>query len=328
MKVKICPNCKTENRKEANFCKGCRLDLTKVMLEKVKGEKKIKKDFFVKSLIGLLAVVLTVFIGWYVYMNLMADKSKTAIREMIEIEKEISLLDNEITKGYAENEIDQARRFLQESKDAHKRNDSVSSIEWLKQAKETVNQAKEKDRAGRKKDYDLNMSKGKENVDKGLWDEAISSYKSALKYKMDDKEASTGIKSVQMKKQEELDRKELAEKKRKEEERKQKINSYISNGKKYMDGGKYSGAVLEFEKAKELGAEGVEKLLSEAKKMTEGTGKYAGMIYILAGEFEMGSNDYGDEKPVHKVYLDAYYIDKYEVTFEQYDKFCEATKRE
>ncbi|MFH1824478.1 MAG: formylglycine-generating enzyme family protein, partial [Candidatus Firestonebacteria bacterium] len=29
-----------------------------------------------------------------------------------------------------------------------------------------------------------------------------------------------------------------------------------------------------------------------------------------------------------KVYLDAYYIDKYEVTFEQYDKFCEATKRE
>lgn len=52
------------------------------------------------------------------------------------------------------------------------------------------------------------------------------------------------------------------------------------------------------------------------------------MVLIPAGEFIMGS-DSGepDEKPAHKVYLDAYYIDKYEVTFEQYDKFCEATGR-
>ena len=33
------------------------------------------------------------------------------------------------------------------------------------------------------------------------------------------------------------------------------------------------------------------------------------------------------EHPQHSVYLDAYYIDKYEVTFEQYDKFCDATGR-
>ena len=39
------------------------------------------------------------------------------------------------------------------------------------------------------------------------------------------------------------------------------------------------------------------------------------MIYIPAGEFTMGSNDGdADEQPVHAVYLDAYYIDKYEVT--------------
>ncbi|MFH1824528.1 MAG: SUMF1/EgtB/PvdO family nonheme iron enzyme [Candidatus Firestonebacteria bacterium] len=50
-----------------------------------------------------------------------------------------------------------------------------------------------------------------------------------------------------------------------------------------------------------------------------------GMIYIPAGEFEMGSNDYDSEKPVHKVYLDAYYIDKYEVTNEQFKKFVDAT---
>jgi formylglycine-generating enzyme required for sulfatase activity len=39
------------------------------------------------------------------------------------------------------------------------------------------------------------------------------------------------------------------------------------------------------------------------------------MMLIPAGEFTMGSNTGdGDEKPVHKVYLDAYYMDKLEVT--------------
>jgi formylglycine-generating enzyme required for sulfatase activity len=49
------------------------------------------------------------------------------------------------------------------------------------------------------------------------------------------------------------------------------------------------------------------------------------LIYIPAGEFTMGSNDYDDQKPIHTVYLDAYYIDKYEVTNAQYKKFCDAT---
>ena len=39
----------------------------------------------------------------------------------------------------------------------------------------------------------------------------------------------------------------------------------------------------------------------------------------------MGSNNGGnDEKPVHTVYLDAFYIDKYEMTQAQYNKFLEA----
>ncbi len=50
------------------------------------------------------------------------------------------------------------------------------------------------------------------------------------------------------------------------------------------------------------------------------------LIYIPAGEFTMGSNHGdSDEKPVHKVYLDGYYIGKYEVTNRQYKKFCDAT---
>jgi formylglycine-generating enzyme len=53
----------------------------------------------------------------------------------------------------------------------------------------------------------------------------------------------------------------------------------------------------------------------------------APMILIPAGEFAMGDH-YGnrDEKPVHKVYLDAFYMDKYEVTNEQYKKFLDSTK--
>ena len=45
----------------------------------------------------------------------------------------------------------------------------------------------------------------------------------------------------------------------------------------------------------------------------------AGMVLIPAGEFSMGDDHgEGDEKPVHTVYIDAYYIDKMEVTNEQY----------
>ena len=54
----------------------------------------------------------------------------------------------------------------------------------------------------------------------------------------------------------------------------------------------------------------------------------APMVLIPAGEFMMGSEKgRANEKPVHKVYLDAFYIDKYEVTFAYYDAFCDATGR-
>jgi formylglycine-generating enzyme required for sulfatase activity len=51
------------------------------------------------------------------------------------------------------------------------------------------------------------------------------------------------------------------------------------------------------------------------------------MVLIPAREFTMGSNDAEDEKPIHTVYLDTFYIDKYEVTVGQYRKFAQATGR-
>jgi len=45
------------------------------------------------------------------------------------------------------------------------------------------------------------------------------------------------------------------------------------------------------------------------------------MQLVPAGEFTMGSDVLSDEKPVHQVYLDAFYMDKYEVTNAAY-KAC------
>lgn len=53
-------------------------------------------------------------------------------------------------------------------------------------------------------------------------------------------------------------------------------------------------------------------------------------IDVPAGEFLMGDNfneGMDNELPVHTVYLDAYRVSKYEITFEQYDLFCEETSR-
>ncbi|MCX5868379.1 MAG: SUMF1/EgtB/PvdO family nonheme iron enzyme [Proteobacteria bacterium] len=58
----------------------------------------------------------------------------------------------------------------------------------------------------------------------------------------------------------------------------------------------------------------------------------AGMIFIPAGEFMMGCNEAydhqceNDEKPYHRLYLDAYYIDKYETTVGEYEMCVGAGK--
>jgi len=46
---------------------------------------------------------------------------------------------------------------------------------------------------------------------------------------------------------------------------------------------------------------------------------------IPGGEFLMGSDLEGDHNPIHKVYIDTFYMDKYEVTNTKYLRFCKAT---
>jgi formylglycine-generating enzyme required for sulfatase activity len=49
------------------------------------------------------------------------------------------------------------------------------------------------------------------------------------------------------------------------------------------------------------------------------------IVYVPAGEFTMGSDERSEEQPVHTVYLDNFWIDKYEVTNEQFTRFVAAT---
>jgi len=70
---------------------------------------------------------------------------------------------------------------------------------------------------------------------------------------------------------------------------------------------------------------------SRTRQPTPGTSRSAAsspstdMVLIPAGSFQMGSTTGElDEKPVHTVYVDAFYMDTYEVTNAQYKKFIDA----
>jgi len=53
-----------------------------------------------------------------------------------------------------------------------------------------------------------------------------------------------------------------------------------------------------------------------------------GMAFIPGGTFLMGSKEYENERPEHQVYVDAFYMDKYEMTVAQYQRFLKATGRQ
>jgi formylglycine-generating enzyme required for sulfatase activity len=71
-------------------------------------------------------------------------------------------------------------------------------------------------------------------------------------------------------------------------------------------------------------------ILSTQGPVTEATAVWeednSVMVQVPAGDFFMGSSDsdasaVGDEKPMHSVYLDEFWIDKFEVTNEQFARF-------
>ena len=70
-------------------------------------------------------------------------------------------------------------------------------------------------------------------------------------------------------------------------------------------------------------------LMSAGKRLAIGAGTPqqigSGLVLVPAGWFIMGGNQYTNHKPQRRVYLDAFYIDKYPVTNVRFSRFVEAT---
>ena len=55
------------------------------------------------------------------------------------------------------------------------------------------------------------------------------------------------------------------------------------------------------------------------------------MVFIPSGEFLMGSEEgkgRSDEHPRHKVYLDAFYIDRFETTGKAFEEYLTANRQQ
>ncbi len=73
------------------------------------------------------------------------------------------------------------------------------------------------------------------------------------------------------------------------------------------------------------GRESVAQLVGPGSERAVVDAAHVGLVKVPAGKFTMGSNDGGvDEKPIHEVHLDAFWIDRTEVTVEAYRKCVDA----
>lgn len=118
-----------------------------------------------------------------------------------------------------------------------------------------------------------------------------------------------------------------------------RIGILAKNSKQLLAGQKYKEAIQLLREASILGGGAeIENLIGAAEKSQaqreapEAKARYQArinnMVLIPAGEFQMGSLEgERDEYPRHMVYLDAYYIDKHEVTVGQYKDFAKDAGR-
>ncbi len=66
-------------------------------------------------------------------------------------------------------------------------------------------------------------------------------------------------------------------------------------------------------------------LLAYAAAPARGQGPPAGMVWIPGGEFAMGSPQFADAQPVHRVAVHGFWMDTTEVTNAAFDRFAKAT---
>jgi len=183
-----------------------------------------------------------------------------------------------------------------------------------------------KNQAQREKFYAQYVKDGNDSYQRGQYEDAKNKFEKALEQKPGDGYA--------------LAKKEACEEKIKE--RQQLYTKSKDAGDAYFKQGKFAEAKTTYEQAREYAADDsyVARKIQECNRLltmaappkTEAISiriAPEGMVLILAGSFMMGSEDGGsDEKPVHEVYVDAFYMDKNEVTVAQYQRFLNAVNRQ
>ena len=55
---------------------------------------------------------------------------------------------------------------------------------------------------------------------------------------------------------------------------------------------------------------------------------FSGMVLVSEGFYTSGSNEYNDERPRREIYLDTFYIDKFEVTQKEFKKIMKVNPSE
>ncbi|MCX6285132.1 MAG: SUMF1/EgtB/PvdO family nonheme iron enzyme [Bacteroidetes bacterium] len=63
----------------------------------------------------------------------------------------------------------------------------------------------------------------------------------------------------------------------------------------------------------------------EAQNSKDHVANLVEMVFVKGGTFQMGCNDETEERPVHFVTVDDFYIGKFEITFKQFKDFIDAT---
>lgn len=235
--------------------------------------------------------------------------------DRIKGEKEFEKLMNQTTRHLERGDIIKARKSLNQAK----------SIEQTEKTKEIENQINKIEKF---KDY---AAKARNDFNEKKYDEAMRNISAAEKIEI------TGVFNIQKelkelkgKIQEEKDRIEKSKQDDQDYQLALSINivsAYIEYLKKHQSGKHVEEAKNKIQQLKPADVRAVEpkakKVYINKKNFWEAEFEDGIiMVYIPPGEFIMGSYDGGpDERPIHTVFLDGYWMGKHEVTVKQYMAF-------
>ena len=168
--------------------------------------------------------------------------------------------------------------------------------------------------------HDTYLEEARSLAGKGKYSPSIEFYEKALA------ERRTAEVEDELKKAREELKKEMSEKKRDELYR-----AYLAKAREMDARSQFKQAISSYQAALKYNPEDaeIEGHITRLRRMAVPIAP--GTSLIPAGEFRMGSDSpatKGNERPAHMVYLDEYYIDQYEITNKEYERFDPAHRGE